>query len=253
MPRLANISVSVVFLLTSLVQVASAGERLEFNVMRSGVKERITLYLQGPQARIISSADARTAVIFDADSRQIHIVDHTNRSVTTLDQASMERMASMARDVGKFAQSQGGVLGDLFKTFGLDNSMGEQAEISVKSIDKIRSFAGINCRIQQVYEAKKLQTQLCLADKISIAATERQTLDSLLMFGQLMIREGQMIMSQFNLPIPLLPEASLAGVPIYIDNLAGQTRASLASLKSMDIQAAQFALPAGYKKTTLSL
>jgi len=253
MQRKFLFSIIIVTLISGLTRTVTAGERLDFNVERAGAKERITLYLQGAQARISSSADRRSAVIFDADKRQVHIIDHADRTVTTLDQASMEKMASMAKDIGKFAQSQGGVLGDLFKTFGLDNSIGEQLEISVKNIDKTRSFAGINCRIQQVYEARKLQTQLCLADKINIAPTERQTLDSLLMFGQLMIREGQMIMSRFNLPIPLLPEESLAGVPIYIDNLPGQTRASLASLKSMDIQAEQFALPQGYKKTILSL
>lgn len=247
------LSTLIVSLLGALARNATAGERLDFEIDRSGVKERITLYLQGDQARISSSADSRSAVIFDAAKQQIHIIDHADRTVTTLDQASMEQVASMARDVGKFAQSQGGVLGDLFQTFGLDNSMGEQSDVSVKNIDKNRSFAGIKCKIQQVYEAGKLQTQLCLADKISIAAAERRTLDSLLMFGQLLMREGQMIMSQFNLPIPLLAEESLAGVPIYIESLPGQTRALLASLKSMDIQSAQFILPRGYKRTVLSL
>ncbi len=241
------------FVFAAFIEAVSAGERLEFNVVQAQAKERVTIYLQGSKARISSSANQQTAVIFDASRRQIHIIDHGDKSVTTLDQASMERLASMAKGVGEFAQSQGGVLGDLFKTFGLDNQLGEQVKLEVKTIAGDQKVAGLSCKVQQIYKDGKLDTQLCLSEEAGLASEERETLNRLIEFTQLLIREGRMVLEQFKLPIPMLPARALAGVPVYVKNIPSNTTATLAAKKSLTIQAAQFALPAGYSKTVLSL
>ena len=236
-----------------LLQLASAGERLDFNVVQAQSKERVTIYLQDDSARISSSANQQSAVVFYATTRQIHIIDHSDKSVTTIDQDSMERLASMAKGVGEFAQSQGGVLGDLFKTFGLDNQMGEQVKLEVKTLSGNQTVAGLKCKVQQIYKDGVLDTQLCLSSEVGLAQNERDTLNRLIEFTQLLIREGRMVLEQFNLPIPMLPESALAGVPVYVKNVPGNTTATLAGKKSLTIQAAQFSLPAGYSKTVLSL
>lgn len=241
------------FVFAVFIAAVSAGERLEFNVVQAQAKERVTIYLQGSKARISSSASQQTAVIFDASQRQIHIIDHGDKSVTTLDQASMERLASMAKGVGEFAQSQGGVLGDLFKTFGLENQMGEQVKLEVKTLKGDQKVAGLSCKVQQIYKDGKLDTQLCLSEETGLAGEERETLSRLIEFTQLLIREGRMVLEQFKLPIPMLPERALAGVPVYVKNIPSNTTATLAGKKSLTIQAAQFSLPAGYSKTVLSL
>lgn len=243
----------VVLFFSGFSGIVNAGERLEFNVVQAQTHERVTIYLQGSNARISSSANKQSAVIFDATLRQIHIIDHGDKSVTTLDQASMERLASMAQGVGEFAQSQEGVLGDLFKTFGLDNQLGEQVALEVKTLAGDQKVAGLRCQVQQVYKDGKLDTQLCLSVKTGLAKAESDTLTSLIEFTQLLIREGRMVLEQFNLPIPMLPADRLAGVPVYVKNIPSHTTATLTGKKSVTIQAAQFALPDGYGITVLSL
>ncbi|MEE9447329.1 MAG: hypothetical protein V3V09_05170, partial [Arenicellales bacterium] len=107
-----------------LSQTALAGERIEFEVAQSNVKETITVFLQGDQARIITSANAQQALLFDARAKQLKVLNHQQKIVTTLDQATLTQLASVAQSMGEIARAQGGVLGDLFKTFGLDNALG---------------------------------------------------------------------------------------------------------------------------------
>ncbi len=230
-----------------------AGQRLDFDVHQPNTAERITLYIQGTQARLSSTANQASAVIFDSVARQIHILDHGDRSVTTVDQASLEQLASIAAGMGEVARSQGGVLGDIFKTFGLDNEMGEGPQVSVQTLAEKQSFSGQSCQMSYVYNKEQLSTRICLSRTLKLAAAEQQTLDALVDFAQLLLRQGQVILTQFSLPIPLLPEESLSGTPVYIDDISSKTAASLAGFKRMDVLARQFALPEGYSRTVLSL
>jgi hypothetical protein len=242
-----------VLALSGFLQSVSAGERLEYNVVQASTQERITIYIKGAQVRIVSSSDKSAAVIYNADQRQIHILNHSEKSITTLDQASLEQLASIAEGMGEIAQSQGGVLADIFKTFGLDSALGETAKIEIKTLSGEKNYAGQRCQVQQVYSDGLLSTQICLAKNLSMQPAEKKTLDSLISFAQILLRQGQMIMAQFNLPIPLLPDSSLAGTPVYIDDITSKTTATMVGFKQMDVSAAQFALPEGYTRRTLSL
>ena len=230
-----------------------AGKRMDYHVVQNAGEERISLYLEGSQARIVSSANQQSALIFSSDARQIHILDHLNKSVTTIDQQSLEQLASISRELGEVAQAQGGVLGDIFETFGFDNHLGEAAQIEVRTLSGSRSFSGQRCQMQQVYKDGKLNTQLCLTDKLKLSARERATLESLLNFAQLMVRQGQVVLQQFSLPIPLLPDETLQGMPIYVDDVESSTSATLIGLKEIKLAAQQFSLPEGYTRRVLSL
>ena len=247
------LSVLGVLALSSFLQSVSAGERLEYNVVQASTQERITIYIKGAQLRIVSSSDKTAAVIYNADQRQIHILNHSDKSITTLDQASLEQLASITESMGEIAQSQGSVLGDIFKTFGLDSALGDTAQIEIKTLSGEKAYAGQRCEVRQVYSDGLLSTQICLAKNLSMQPAEKKTLDSLISFTQLLLRQGQMIMTQFNLPIPLLPDTSLAGTPVYIDDVTSKTTATLVGFKQLDVLAAQFALPEGYSRRTLSL
>jgi hypothetical protein len=238
---------------SGFLQSASAGERLEYDIVQSNVEERVTIYVQGRQARILSSADQTAALIYNANHQQIHILDHANKTVTTIDQASLEQLASMAKGLGKIAKSQGGVLGDIFKTFGLDNELGESARIDVKTHSGEKSFSGQSCQMLQVFRNGELNTQICLTKNLRMESAERNTLNSLISFAQLLAREGQMVLSQFSLPIPLLPDESLKGTPIFVDDVASKTTATLIGFTQMDVLDRQFMLTEGYSKRVLSL
>ncbi len=242
-----------VLALSGFLQSVSAGERLEYNVVQASTQERISIYIKGAQVRIVSSSDKSAAVIYNADQRQIHILNHSEKSITTLDQASLEQLASIAEGMGEIAQSQGGVLADIFKTFGLDSALGETAKIEIKTLSGEKNYAGQRCQVQQVYSDGLLSTQICLAKNLSMQPAEKKTLDSLISFAQILLRQGQMIMAQFNLPIPLLPDSSLAGTPVYIGDITSKTTATLVGFKQMDVSAEQFSLPEGYTRQTLSL
>ena len=155
--------------------------------------------------------------------------------------------------MGEIARSQGGVLGDIFKTFGLDNEMGDGQQISVQTQAEKQSFSGQSCKMSYVYSKEQLSTKICLSQTLRLAAAEQQTLDALVDFAQLLLRQGQAILTQFSLPIPLLPEENLAGTPVYIDDIGSETTAVLAGFKRMDVMARQFTLPEGYSRTVLSL
>jgi len=238
---------------SALLQSAFAGERLEYKVKQGSSQERITLYVQGPNIRILSSANKATAVLYNADKRQIHILNHSDKSITTLDQASLEQLASLARGMGEVANSQGSVLGDIFKTFGLENALGEAQKVDIKTLSGEKTYSGQRCQVQQVFSDGQLSTQICLAKSLRMQPAEKKTLDSLTQFAQLLLRQGQVIMAQFNLPIPLLPETALQGTPVFIDDVVSKTIATLVGFKQIDVMAAQFALPEGYSRTVLSL
>jgi len=249
-----NISVVAIFLLfTGLLQTVSAGERMQYDVAQPDTQERVTLYLQGSQARISSSADQSTALIFNADQRKIHILDHGAKSITTVDQASLEQLASLAQGMGELAKSQGGVLGDIFKTFGLENNLGESADIEVKTLSGSKTYSGQSCQIQQIFNNGELRTQICLAGDLKLQAAEKETLDSLITFAQLILQQGQIILAQFSLPIPVLPAEALKGTPVYINDLTSKTTATLVDFKQMEVMARQFTLPEGYSRKVLSL
>ncbi len=236
-----------------LLQSASAGERLEYKVKQASSQERVTLYVQGPNVRILSSADKASAVLYNADKRQIHILNHSEQSITTLDQSSLERLASLAQGMGEIANSQGSVLGDILKTFGLESELGEGSKIDIKTLSGEKTYSGQRCEVQQVFSDGQLSTQICLAKSLRMQPAEKKTLDSLTQFAQLLLRQGQVIMTQFNLPIPLLPETALQGTPVYIDDVTSKTIATLVGFKRIDVLPAQFALPEGYSRTVLSL
>lgn len=240
-------------LFSGFLQNVFAGERLQYDVSQANTQERITIYVQGSQARMLSSADPAAALIYNADNRQIHILDHHNKSITTLDQASLEQLASMARSMGEIAQSQGGVLGDIFKTFGLENDMGESAQIEIKTLSGEKKYSGQVCQIQQVYSDGQLSTQICLAKNLRMQPAEKKTLDSLVNFAQLLLRQGEVILAQFNLPIPLLSDEPLSGTPVFIEDISSNTTATLTGFKQMEVLARQFVLPEGYSRRVLSL
>jgi hypothetical protein len=239
---------------SGLLQSSSAGERMEYSVVQANAQEeRVTIYVQGAQLRILSSADQAAAVIYNADYQKIHILNHRDKSITTLDQSSLEQLASITQGMGQIAQSQGSVLGDIFITLGLDSALGETATVEVKTLRGEKEYSGQTCQVQQVFRDGTLSTQICLAKNLRLQAPEKKALDSLINFAQLMLRQGQMLLAQFNLPVPLLPDGALAGIPVYIDDLTSSTTATLVGFKRMDIQAAQFALPEGYSRRVLSL
>lgn len=243
--------VSVFSFVFSFIAPATAGERLQFDVVQPNVEEVISLYLQGPNARLVTSANPGGAVLFNSNSRQLHILDHPRKTVTVVDQSTMEQLASVAQGVGELARSQGGVLGDLFKTFGFDNAMGEKAAIEVKTVANQKQFSGQACQMQQVFKDGVMVTQLCLAKQLKMGAIERDTLKQLLNFAQLLAQKGQLIMQQFNVAVPILPTEMIDGVPVYIDSTESKITATLSGLNSADIPAAQFKVPSGYSETVL--
>lgn len=235
-----------------IVSTVYAGERLEFDIVQTKTQERVNIYLQDKQARIVTSANPSSALIFNATHRQLHILNHTEKSVTTLDQASLEQLASVAQGLGEIAQSQGGVLGDLFKTFGLNNSLGNTAIIETKTISGQRQFSGKTCQMLQVFKDTQLATQLCFSTENIVQANEQATLNTLISFAQLLANKGQIVLEQFGLPVPVMPNHNLDGLPIYIENVADKTSATLAKVIKMDVQPKQFAIPAGYARRTFS-
>jgi len=240
-------------LFSAISQSVMAGERMDYDVSQVNSQERITLYLQGTQARISSSADSSSALIFNAEEREIHILDHSAKTITTLDQASLEQLASIAMGMGELSKSQGGVLGDIMKTFGFENDLGANAQIETKTLGGEKIYSGQACQTRQIYRDGALSTQICLAPDLRMQAAEKKTLDSLIDFAQLMLRQGQIVLAQFNMPIPLLSDEPLDGTPVFIDDLNSKTTATLVAFKKLDVLPRQFALPEGYSRRTLSL
>ena len=236
-------------LLLTIGQQAHAGERIEMQVKQPNLEERITIYLQGEQARIVSTGNTNAAVLFNANSKQLRLIDHQQKTVTKVDQATIEQVASLAEGVGEIARSQGGVLGDLFKTFGLDNAMGEKSVIKHQAVAGEYQYSGVSCAMQQVSKDGQAVTNLCLTDALTLGSAEKNTLSTLISFGQLLVQKGQLVVEQFNLSIPQLPTEVIKGVPIYVKNIPNDTVATLIGLKQVDIPAGQFAVPAGYTET----
>ena len=236
-----------------LSQTALAGERIEFEVAQSNVKETITVFLQGDQARIITSANAQQALLFDARAKQLKVLNHQQKIVTTLDQATLTQLASVAQSMGEIARTQGGVLGDLFKTFGLDNALGSTPDIEVKITPKSQTISGQACQMHKVYKEAVLVTELCVAETLNLEASEAKTMMALVSFAQLLAQKGQIILEQFDLPIPLLPAQNLTGLPIYVKSVKDETTAVLSGLKNLEIKAQQFSVPNGYTQSTFGL
>ena len=246
-------SLSILGLTFLTHQAAFAGERLQFDVVQSNAKEVVSVYLQGSEARIVSSANSTGAVIFNANNRKLRVLDHGRKTVTVVDQSTMEQLASVAEGVGNLARAQGGVLGDLFETFGFDNQMGAPVNIEIKQIAGKKQFSGQACQMQQILKDGQVVTQICLSEQINLGATERDTLGKLISFAQLMAQKAQIVLKQFKLAIPTLPTQALSGVPVYVENKVEGVTATLSSVKQVTIPAAQFKIPVGYTETVLGL
>ncbi len=248
---LRQLTGSTILLICAICSAAYAGERLEFEAVQPNVKERISITLHESQALIKSSANTQSILVFQANKRQLHIIDHQKKTIASLDQNSVEQIASVAESIGELAKAQGGVLGDLFKTFGLDNTLGSQAVITTKIQTGERRYAGMACENMEVYSDEVLVTILCLTDK-QISSPERQTLHALFEFAQLLANKGKLIVEQFNLAIPVMPNEPVAGIVLHIENVQRKITASLKSIANVNTTEAQFQLPENYAQTILS-
>ena len=104
----------------------------------------------------------------------------------------------------------------------------------------------------QVFKDTQLVTQLCFSSENIIQTQEQATLNKLIAFAQLLANKGQIILEQFGLPVPAMPNDNLVGLPVYIENVTNKTSATLAKVTKVDVQPQQFAIPAGYSRRTFS-
>lgn len=230
-----------------------AGERMTFKVSQPNLDERITLSIKGEQARLVSTGNSNAAVLFNAASQQLRILNHQSKTVTNIDKATIQKFASLAEGVGEIARSQGGVLGDLFKTFGYDNAIGEKHVIEHQAVAGQHQYSGVSCKMQQVSRDGQVVTQYCLADVPNLAPAERKTLISLIGFAQLLVQKGQMVLDQFNLAIPQLPNEAINGIPVYVKNIPENTVATLLGIEHVSLPAGQFSVPTGYSESVFGL
>ncbi len=244
---------TLILFLLAVHSLSYAGERLVLQVNQPNIEEQITIFLQGEWARLVSTGNTNKAVLFNAATKQLRVIDHQSKTVTNIDQVTIEQLASVAEGVGDIARSQGSVLGDLFKTFGLDNAMGEKAVIEQQAVAGNYQYSGLSCQMWQVSKNGQTVTQYCITEKLGLAPTERQTLASLISFGQLLVNKGQVVLDTFNLSVPQLPNEAIKGVPIYIKHIPEHTVATLVGLKQLELSAGQFSVPAGYSESVFGL
>ncbi len=237
--------------LLSFSSAVFADAQLNFNVKQNDTPQEMSIYIKGGQALITQSGNSSSQVLFDASAQSFTLLEHGQKSYTVINQATINQMTQLVKSMGEIAKTQGGVLGDVLKSVGLDNGLGTTEAVTIASTGQQINIAGLSCNIHQVKKGETVQTKLCVRDSLPIGEQESATLKSLVAFGQSISTQAGSLIAQLGVVIPTLPKQDLGGFVIGADVTEPKTQARLASIEQTALAPDDFSVPADYTETSL--
>ncbi|MFT5260557.1 MAG: hypothetical protein ACI9J2_001380 [Saprospiraceae bacterium] len=251
-PKLISIVLFSAVALTSVVSFAAS--QLNFAVKQNDQLDTLSFYVRGHQVLIGRSAEGRNGVLFDANIKSLIILDHVKKTYSKLDHASLSEIAKMVESIGTIAKSQGGVLGDLFSSLGLDSELGESDDIVLIDKNEVITIAGIACQVKEVRKAEVLQTRLCVSDSLPLNEQEAKTLRELTQFAQSLTLQAGSLLERFGLAIPVFPQGSFESYIIGVDTFdESKLKARLTEIKDTQLLDEDFTIPVGYLEKSLPI
>lgn len=221
-------------------------QHLTINIETTESKEQVEIFLRGDKAKIISKADQQTELVYDNKASKLYIINHLRKTVITVDQTTLSQWSSLTEGIANIAREQGGILGDLLGTFGMQVPEKEQSTIKIVESQEQRRYADVNCKTLQIIKDKRLVTELCQAQNLGQTGAEHKTLLGLLSFGQVLLKNGKVLLQQFNMPLPVLPSQSIKGVPVFFADKPNQVSGQLVSVSQAQFPANHYEIPEDY-------
>ncbi len=233
---------------------AHAATELKFAVKQNQQLDELSFYVRDHQVLIGQAASARNGVLFNAKDHSLLILDHARKTFTRLDQASLSQMAQMVQSVGELAKVQGGILGDLFESLGLESDLGKKNEIVYTDKNETIKIGGLDCQVMEVSKDSVLQTRMCVTDTLPLSSLEADTLRSLIQFGQRVADQAGGLIQKFGVTIPTLPQESFENFIIGVDTFdENKINARLTEIKAAQLLDEDFSVPSDYQEKTLPI
>ncbi len=241
------------FLALLLANNAMADARIDTDVVQNGIAMNYAMYVQADKVRIVDQRVGGDDILFDTAKSELLVINHADQSYMRIDQKRIGELVQLLESAAELARSQGGVLGDLMKTFGLDNELGKKEEVSYRHLGTIEQIAGTDCEVVHAYQNEEVQTELCIAKQLPISQQDAETLNGFMRFSHNLVSRAGSVISQLGLAIPTLPKSEIGGIPLDMKSLKDQTTARVSRISSGAVTPDLFKVPAGYQQTELPL
>lgn len=235
------------------ISTSVAGARIDLSVEQAERSNDYAVFVDTHKIRVLDQTAKAVGLIFDSASGQMILLDHRRKTYLRLTQKRVNEISSVVESIGQIARQQGGVLGDLISTFGLDSALGEVDTIEVTHSGSSERIAGLTCKHLQVWRNKQAETQLCIAPKLSVNAVDTETLRSLLRFSQQLSNKAGHLLSALGLALPVLPAESFEGFPLSAIAEDGALNARVSKISNEAVDATLFVIPKGYVETDLPI
>ncbi len=232
---------------------AVAGTRINLAVDQADRANDYAIFVENSKVRVLDQTAKAADLIYDAQSGQMTLLDHRRKSYMTLTQARIDEIASMVQTIGQIASQQGGVLGDLMSTFGVETELGSRDSIKLIPVQTKESIAGLQCNHVQVVRNDAPETVLCLTQSLPINAGDTQTLRGLLDFSQQLATKAGNVLTTLGMSVPLLPEAKLDGFPLGAESEQEALSAKVSTISTEEVDVSLFSVPKGYVKAELPI
>lgn len=256
-----------------LTQAAHADSTLEYLVTENSAKQgklQPVIIKDGKVLLRGVGGDKNMDILYASTPESLFLIDHHKRNVTTLDETGVNHMAKQTETVQPLLQGLAGQVAKLNPKqrakweemlggkVSLDNiAQAAQPVPSARIVKtgKSHKVAGIACEAMEVFEDKKRAAQFCLADpaELKIPQADYATIRALIGFTERLATKTQGLARQFGVGIPNIDLHGMAGVPIELQDEAGNSNLRLQRIDTAEVSAGLMHLPKDYPSEPFKL
>lgn len=205
----------------------------------------------------MDNARGNSYTLFDAATNTLTIVNPSEGTYQVLDEAALDRMSGQMNDAmaemrKQLEQMPAEQRKMMEKMMGGAMNMGKSMiEMKVDRTGKTLEKAGYDCRQVFLSIGTIGRQELCVVDQgsIEINGEDRETLDAM----QAYMRKFAEKMSQGMGVNVIADYDSLGGFPVYMKQDRERTGQVLDEVTRVEIEAAELAVPAGYRQETIGV
>lgn len=263
-------------LVVSLVapSISTADTLLEFVIKKSPAAKATPQTVAVKDGRIMVKAaggDRNLDLFYSLAEDRVLVVDHQKRTLTTIDEAQVERLNQQTQGVQPLLQGLGEqiaklspqdrrkwqeLLGD---TVSLDRIAKGTEPSEPTRLEPIGSgkVAGIGCRTMLVVQGKTSMAELSLAEPAALKIPDQDyaAIRGLLGLYERLAVKSQRLAENLGLAVPTIAMREMTGIPIALRDLSREDRGSitLRRIKTTPIPAGSMSIPGGYAAKPLTL
>lgn len=253
--------------------ISHADTLLEYRVKEIRVPGNSTQSIAIKNEEIMAKAaggDKGLDLLYRHAPESVVIIDHRKRTLTTVDEAQIDRINQQAQRLEPVVQGLGKQIANLSP----DQRQRLQALVGDKvPLDRIakasepavptrwesigkKKVAGIRCRNMRLIQGSTPIAEVCLADPadLKMSIQDAATVDALLGFYDHLVAKSQGVTRQFGLDLPRITTSEVKGVPVHFVDLSRNNGGTM-TLQRIDkspVPPDLMRVPGDYKTTPLT-